>query len=89
MVEEELGEGGHVVLIQAAFHSGQVDVLVVSHCVTVVIEKRVCFFINETCKKINGIPQLVKCEIGKGKYLTKGIKILEKGLICFEVIQTT
>ena len=65
-------------LVQAAFHCGQVDVFVVTNCVTVVIEKRVCFFINETCKKINGIPQLVECEIGEGKYLTEGFKIYEK-----------
>ena len=72
VVEEKLGEGGHIVLIQAALHSGQVDVLIVSHCVPIVIEKRVGFFINETCKKIDGIPQLVQCEIREGKYLRDG-----------------
>ena len=77
VVEEKLGEGRHVMLIQAALHSGQVNVLIVSHCVPVVIEKRVCFFINETCKKIDGIPQLVQCEICEGKYLREGAKFKE------------
>ena len=57
-------------LIQTTLDSGQVDVLIVTHCVPVVIEKRVGFLINETCKKIDSIPQLVQGEIGEGKYLT-------------------
>ena len=78
VVEEKLGEWGHIVLIQAALHSGKVNVLIVSHCVPVVIEKCVGFLINETCKKINSIPQLIQGEIGEGEYLTEGVKIYEK-----------
>ena len=71
MMEEKLREGGHVMLIKAAFNGGKVDVLIVSDCMPVVIKECVCFFINEACKKVNSIPQLVQCKICEGENLKK------------------